>query len=284
MRIKKRKRDSHKGDYGHLLVVAGSRGMTGAAFLCCEAALLSGSGLITLALPKSLNTIMEKKLTEQMTLPLPETPDGSISNAAYKIICKFAAKCSCVAIGPGLSMNVQTQKLVRALILDIELPIIIDADGLNALVDHLDILKQRSEKGPYHTLLTPHPGEMARLISKTTKYVQNNRKSVAKWFANEYNISIVLKGHKSLISVPQKPICVNKTGNPGMATAGSGDVLTGIIASLISQGNDSYVAARVGAYVHGLAGDIAARKKGEISLRAKDLLEYLPVAFKSIYK
>lgn len=282
-RIKKRKRDSHKGDYGHLLVIAGSRGMTGAAFLCCEAALLSGTGLITLAVPKSLNSIMEKKLTEQMTLPLPETKDGSISNTAYEKIAKFAVRCSCIAIGPGLSRNLQTQKLVRSLIVNIGLPMVIDADGLNALIGHLDILRQRSKKNACQSVLTPHPGEMARLLKKTTKYVQNNRKSIAKCFANEYNITIILKGYNSLVMAPQHKIYVNTTGNPGMATAGCGDVLTGIIAAFIAQGKDAYEAAKIGTYVHGLAGDIAAKQRGEISLRATDLLQYLPEVFKMIY-
>jgi len=281
LKIKRRNKDTHKGDYGHLLIVAGSLGMTGAAYLCSEAALLSGAGLITLGIPKSLNPIMERKLTEVMTLPLPETKDQTISKSAYKQIVGFSKKCDCLAIGPGLSQNKDTQILICSLIRDLKMPMVIDADGLNALSENRKILKARNKR--LETIITPHPGEMARLFDRSSKFVQKNKKIVAKKFASEYNVTTVLKGCKTVVASPANDAYINITGNPGMASAGCGDVLTGILASFLASGMDSFKAARLAVYIHGLSGDIAAKEKGEISLRATDLLKFLPKAFKKIY-
>lgn len=282
LRIKRRVRDSHKGDYGHVFVVAGSLGMTGAAYLCCEAALLSGAGLITLGIPKSLNAIMAKRLTEQMTLPLAETKDKTLSYGAYRAITRFAARCDCMAIGPGLSSKKQTQRLVRSLIEHINLPMVIDADALNALSGHTDILLRRGRLNAA-TVITPHPGEMSRLINKRTYIVCRQRKKLAKEFAYKYNVTTIIKGHSSVVSAADGRGYVNPSGNPGMATGGCGDVLVGIIAAFLGHGMDSFKAARLGVYIHGLAGDMAAESKGEISLRATDLLRFLPEAFKKVY-
>ena len=276
LRVNKRKKNTHKGDYGHVLVVAGSVGMTGASYLCSEAALLSGAGLVTLAIPKSLNPIMERKLTEVMTLPLPETKDQTLSKASYKRLVEFAKKCDSIAIGPGLSQNKETQALIRSLIKNINIPKVIDADGLNALSGNLDILKD--------SVITPHSGEMSRLIGRPTSFINKNKKTVAKNFASEYNVTIVLKGHRSIVASTKKAIHVNPTGNPGMASGGCGDLLTGIIAAFLANGMDNFKAARLATYIHGLSGDIAAKEKSEISLRATDLLKFLPEAFKKVYK
>jgi len=297
IKIKRRKQDSHKGDYGHVFVIAGSLGMTGAAYLCCEAALLSGAGLVTLAIPKSLNPIMERKLTEVMTLPLPETKEASLSKAAYSRIRVFSKKCDCIVIGPGLSRNRETQGLIRSLISGIKMPMVIDADGLNALAGHLSILRNTclinrqaqylpdQQAGARHnTIITPHSGEMARLTGAKLFFVNSNKKDVAKKFSIEYNVTTVLKGHRTIVAAPNKRLYVNSSGNPGMASGGCGDVLTGIIGAFLACGMDPFEAARLGTYIHGLSGDIAAKNKGEISLRATDLLESLPQAFKKLYK
>jgi len=283
LKIKKRKRDTHKGDYGHVLVIAGSLGMTGAAYLCSEAALLSGAGLVTLGIPKSLNSVMERKLTEVMTLPLPETKEQTLSKTAYRKIVAFAKKCDCFAIGPGLSQNKETQALIRLLIKDLKLPMIIDADALNAISGHLSIFRAPKTANREPKIITPHPGEMSRLFDKSSKFIQKNKKTVAKKFASEYNVTTVLKGCKTIVASPAGSIYVNTTGNPGMASGGCGDVLTGILASLLACGIDAFKGARLGVYVHGLCADIAAKEKTEISLRATDLLKFLPEAFKKIY-
>jgi NAD(P)H-hydrate epimerase len=294
LKMKKRKPDSHKGDYGHVFVIAGSIGMTGAAYLCCEAALLSGAGLVTLAIPKSLNSIMERKLTEVMTLPLPETKEASLSKAAYSRIKVFSKKCDCIVIGPGLSQNRQTQGLIRSLISSIKMPMVLDADALNALAGHLSILERSAAKPPRRgrtahgavrsTIITPHSGEMARLTGARLLFINSNKKDVAKKFSTEYNVTTVLKGHRTIVAAPKKRVYVNLSGNPGMASGGCGDVLTGIIGAFLACGMEPFKAARLGTYVHGLSGDIAAKNRGEISLRATDLLESLPQAFKKLYK
>ncbi len=281
--IKKRKQDSHKGDYGHVFVIAGSLGMTGAAYLSSQAALLAGAGLVTLAIPKSLNSIMERKLTEVMTLPLPETKERSFSRAAYSKIKDFSKKCDCVIVGPGLSQNRQTQTLIRSLISSIDIPMVLDADALNALQGHLRILRT-THNAIRNTIITPHSGEMARLTGLRLSFVNKNKKDVAKKFATEYNVTTVLKGYKTVVASPRKEIYINLSGNPGMASGGCGDVLTGIIGAFLASSMDSFKAARLGAYIHGLSGDIAAKTKTEISLKATDLLEFLPQAFKKAYK
>jgi len=253
-----------------VFVLAGSLGLTGAAYLTSQAALLSGSGLVTLGIPKSLNVIVAKKLIEVMTRPLPETKAKSLSKKSYVEINKFCQKIDVLALGPGLSQNKETQQLIRKVIASIDLPMVIDADGINALVGHLNML------GSQELILTPHPGEMARLIGKTVSFVRKNRKTLAKSFAKKYNVTLILKGHHTIVASPQGKTYLNRTGNAGMASGGVGDVLTGIVASFIGQGLTMFDSAKLGVHIHGLAGDIAARKKGKISLIASDLLHELP--------
>ncbi len=270
-----RRKDSHKGDYGKVFVVAGSAGLTGAAYLCCQGALRSGSGLVTNGIPEPLNKVMEVKLTEAMTLPLPSTSNKSLSLAAEGVILKFAAKCDVVALGPGLGKNEETLVLTKHLAEKIEVPLVLDADGINAIDGEVDILKNRRGR----TIITPHPGEMAKLMGKTIQDVQKNRIDAAKAIAEVTGSVVVLKGHATVVADKSGATFINDTGNSGMATGGMGDILTGMIASFVGQGIDDFSSAVVAVYLHGLAGDIAADKKGPFSMIATDILEYLPEAF-----
>jgi len=272
--LSRRKADSHKGDFGHILILAGSAGFSGAAVLCAEAALRSGAGLVTLGIPTSLNNpIIKVKPAEVMTLPLPETKEGSLSASAYRKIKEFSRKADIIAIGPGLSQNKATQTLILRVISGIDKPMVIDADGLNALAKRLNSLKE-------NMILTPHPGEMSRLTGLTVAEIQKNRKKVAKDFANVYNVEIVLKGKNTIVADNKNNFYVNKTGNPGMAKGGSGDVLTGIIAAFLGQKMNRFQAAKYAVYLHGVAGDLAAKKKTQISMTASDIIDMLPEAIK----
>ncbi len=273
-----RKLDTHKGDYGHIFILAGSVGLTGAAYLASQACLLSGSGLVTLGIPRSLNPIMEVKLTEAMTKPLAETKKSTLSLRALAQIRKILPEIDALAIGPGISRNYETKRLVRKLLPSLIKPVILDADGINALIGKLKILRNLKTK----LVITPHPGEMARLLNLKAAEIQKNRTKIAKDFARKYNVTVVLKGYRTVVANGDGRVYINETGNPGMASGGCGDVLTGIIAAFLGQGMDCYKAARLGVYIHGLAGDIAAKKKGEISLIASDILKRLPDAIKRV--
>ena len=280
MRLLQRKADSHKGDFGHIFIIAGSARFSGAAVLCAESAMRTGAGLVTLGIPKGINSAVIKiKAKEVMTLPLPETGAGGISLAALKKIEDFSSHASVIVIGPGLGQEKSTQNLARKIAMTFNKPMIIDADGLNALAGKLKGLGAACRPaGRQVRILTPHPGEMARLLGVDTKQVQANRKKVAKKFANDYNVTIVLKGHKTIVASPKGDLYVNSTGNPGMSTAGSGDVLTGMIAALLAQGVDVFSAAKYAVYLHGLAGDLAAEEKTQISLIASDIIAKIPQA------
>ena len=273
-KIPRRRQDTHKGDFGHVFVIGGSRGMTGAAYLASQAALLSGSGLVTCGIPKSLNAIMEIKLTEAMTLPLAETKEASFSQSSEEEILDFVEKIDVVTLGPGISRHKDTQELVRRLLVKINKPVVLDADGIIALASNVDILKKRTAP----TILTPHPGEMAHLLSKDVSAIQQARVKTASNFAKAHNVTLVLKGYRTVVANAKGNTYLNKTGNSGMSTAGVGDVLTGMIASFVGQGIDPYSAAVIGAYLHGLAGDLAAKEKGQFSMIASDLLNKLPQA------
>lgn len=276
--LPKRKPDTHKGDYGHLFVLAGSVGLTGAATLCSHSALLVGAGLVTLGIPESLNPVMEVKLTEVMTRPLPETKTGSLSPKAKDEILSFQKKCDGVIIGPGLSRDKETLSLVRLLLEKIDKPVVLDADGINALTGNLDILKKRKNS----LVLTPHLGEFSRVIGSPVEEVKKNRITLAKRFAENYNITLVLKGYRTVVIDGERQSYINNTGNPGMATAGSGDVLTGMLGGFLVQGLGLFGAAKLSVYLHGLAGDLAAREKTEYSLVASDILRKIPEAIKNL--
>jgi NAD(P)H-hydrate epimerase len=223
-----------------------------------------------------LNKVFIKiKPAEAMTLPLPQTKEGTLSSSAFGKIREFAKKIDILAIGPGLSQNSSTLNLVRKVIKTIDKPLVVDADGLNALSSHLSLLSGKTQ-----TILTPHPGEMARLLGIKVSQVQKDRKKVAKDFVNRYNVILVLKGHETLVVEKIKGIYLNKTGNPGMAKAGSGDVLTGIIAAFLAQGLSGFDAAKYAVYLHGLAGDLAAKEKSQLAMIATDIIAKIPNAIK----
>ena len=275
---------SHKGSYGRVLVVAGSTGMTGAAALTSEAALRAGAGLVTLATPKHLNPILEGLLPEVMTLPLPETDAGSLSVSATSTILEFAVKTnSIVAIGPGLSQHPETVSFVHQLIREnreqgLDLRMVIDADGLNALAHVRETLSLLNSEA----VLTPHPGEMARLTNTAVPTLEKDRIGTAQQFTSEHGVTLVFKGAPTVTSDPNSNLWVNSTGNPGMATGGMGDVLTGVIAGLMAQGISSESAAALGVYLHGLAGDIAAERLGMHGLTASDVLKAVPQTISSL--
>ena len=263
-----RRADSHKGDYGHVLVIGGARGMTGAPILCAQAALRSGAGLVSLAVPKEVHPIVDKKAPpEMMVHPLP---------ASLTMLLKRA---SVLAIGPGLGRGMSQTRLVRRLLAKSTQPAVIDADGISALKG-LKKLKRSYRAG--EIVITPHPGEMANLLGTTAARVQSYRKGIAVTTAKRLGTVVLLKGHRTVIASPSGRVVLNTTGNPGMATAGMGDVLTGVIAALIGQGADAFHAAVAGAYLHGLAGDLAAKKVGQVSLTSGDLLAVLPQAIRQV--
>lgn len=279
-RLLHRKPDAHKGDFGHIFILAGSLKFSGAALLTAEAALRSGAGLVTLGIPESLaNAIIKIKPKEIMLLPLPETREKTSSLSGYKKIKKFIDKVDVLAIGPGLGQNKSTQALIRKVILNTDKPLIIDADGLNALAGHLDILrKTRDERR--ETILTPHPAEMARLLGISVDKVQKNRKNVAQKFTEDYKATLVLKGHNTVVADDKGNLYINKTGNPGMGTAGSGDVLTGMTAAFLGQRLSAFGAAKYAVYLHGLAGDLAAKEKTQMGMIASDIIDKIPEAIK----
>lgn len=270
--------DSHKGTYGHVLVIAGSEGKTGAAILCTRAVLRAGAGLVTLAAPRSLNPIFETQLIEPMTIALPETKEGAISDNALPIIYRAAKGKKVVALGPGLSTHPSTKLMVEDMVKNLGIPIVLDADAINAI--ELNILK--FTKAP--VLITPHPGEMARLLNLSSRDIQENRIEAVQKTAQTYQINILLKGDRTLITDPEGNIFINPTGNPGMATAGSGDVLAGLITGFVAQGLSVNQAACAGAYIHGLAGDMAALESGEQAMIAGDILKWMPTAINQVLK
>jgi len=275
-KILQRSPDTHKGDYGRIFILAGSVGMTGAACLCSMAALRAGAGIVTLGFPESLHGIIATKLTCVMTHPLRQTHLKTLSELGRQDILDFSQRFDVIAIGPGLSQYMETRGLVLWLLQNLERPIVLDADGINALADNRDII----DKIKKHVILTPHPGEMAHLVgAKSSQDIQSNRIEIAKSFVRgKKNLTLVLKGYRTIVMNEEK-FYINTTGNPGMATAGTGDVLTGMIAALLGQNYTPFDAAQLGVYLHGLAGDIAAQEKGEISLIATDVLENLHRAF-----
>ncbi len=283
--ITPRQRYSHKGDYGHVLIIAGSKGKTGAALLSAKSCIKSGSGLVTLAVPNSLMDIIQCRITEEMTMSLEDTAEGSLSSKAVdQILSLKSVKFDTIAVGPGIGVTKETEKLIAELIKNSTVPIVIDADGINSLCANPDVLL----KARAPITITPHPGEMARFCSSAfrqtykTPDIERNRLDIATKLSTEFNLYVVLKGVPSVISSPSGDIFINPTGNPGMATAGAGDVLTGIIASLSGQGLSPLNAAVVGVYLHGIAGDFAAAQKGQHCLLASDIIDFLSEAFTSI--
>lgn len=276
--IPKRPRTAHKGTFGHAGIIAGAAGKTGAAAMAAMAALRIGTGLVTVAAPRSVSDALEAKLLEAMTCPVPETEARTLSKQALEPLLAFAADKTALAIGPGIGTHPETQALVHNLLVAAKRPMVLDADGINAVAGHADMLGRAS--GPL--ILTPHPGEMARLLGTTSAEVQRDRLGAASRLACARNVCVVLKGAGTVVAGPDGRLAVNSTGNPGMATAGTGDVLTGIITGLLAQGLPAWEAACAGVYLHGLAGDLAASEQGEAGLIAGDVIRAVPRAIQHV--
>lgn len=272
--------DAHKGAFGHLLVVAGSVGKTGAAALAGRAGLRNGAGLVTIAAPVSQQPVIAALGMEFMTEPLAETPGQSVSLKAKDRILELTARTDAMALGPGISLDPETQALVRELVKEVKRPMVVDADGLTALAGHLDLLKE----SPAPRCLTPHPGEMARLSGATVAEVQADRIETVRSFCRRYGAFLVLKGARSVIGEPGGKVFINPTGNPGMASGGSGDVLTGMVGALLARGFGPLVALQAGVFLHGLAADLARNEKGEEGLIAGDILEAIPLAIRHVQR
>jgi NAD(P)H-hydrate epimerase len=277
--LRRRERQAHKGHFGHCLVIAGSTGKTGAAALSANSAMRAGSGLVTLAVPESLHVILEIKTTEVMSVPLPDSNNGYVTGSAFPAIERLLEGKDALAVGPGLGRGPGTSGLVQTIVEHVSLPMVIDADGLNALAEDITILRRKKSAG---IILTPHPGEMARLLGTSIPDIEADRISVAQEFARNFGVYLILKGARTIIASPAGAAAINGSGNPGMATGGMGDVLTGIIVSLLGQQYSAWDACRIGVYIHGYAADLVADEKGETGISASDVKEMLPYACKRL--
>lgn len=275
-RLKKRAVDAHKGDFGKVAIIAGSYGLAGASILCARACIRSGAGLVYLFCPDSIYQVVAPVLECIVVQPLPSTSAGTISEKAIPILDKWLARVDVVAAGPGLGENPETDNVVKWLVSKSKVPTILDADALNAIARHPEFLTGNLA----NVVVTPHEGEMARLCRSDSETIRKNRKKSAVEYSASKGCTTVLKGHRTVVTDGIR-FYINKTGNPGMATGGSGDVLTGVIAALAFQTGNVFDASVLGTFVHGLAGDIAARKLGETCLTASDIISYLPPAFRS---
>jgi len=276
--LSRRNKKSYKNNFGHAFIIAGSKRMLGAAALSGLSSMRAGAGLTTCGIPKSLNAAMHKRSNPVlMTFPLNETKEQSISFTASSQIKSFYKNVNVIAIGPGLSRNASTSKLVLEIIRRCPHPMVIDADALFALRNKLTTLS----KTKVPKILTPHSGEFARIINVSTQKIERNRRSLAEAFALKNKCILVLKGHQTVVASHLHKTYINKTGNVSLATAGSGDVLTGIIAGLLAQGCDPFVAAKFGTWIHGKAGEMAAKKVTKASMIATDIIDQIPRALKN---
>jgi ADP-dependent NAD(P)H-hydrate dehydratase len=270
--------DAHKGTFGKVLVVAGSRGMSGAAVMCGGAALRGGAGLVQVATPSDVQLQVAAGNPCYTTAGLPIEAKGSIAADAVPVILELAESATVLALGPGIGQGGKLPEILEILLVQAPLPVVLDADGLNVLANlPADVFKRRHAP----TVLTPHPGEFGRLLHRPTAEVLADRQELAVHFAAERGVVLVLKGHNTLVTDGVR-LYRNTTGNPGMATGGSGDVLTGLIAALIAQGLAPFEAAQLGVYLHGKAGDLAAEEIGQVGLIATDIIDHLPAAFRSL--
>lgn len=267
--------------YGHVLVLAGSLPYSGAALLCVGGALRCGAGLVTLGLPASLaGPVIGVKPLDAMLLPLPETGEGTIGEKAFPAIRAASRTIDVIAAGPGLGLNASTQRLAQKLFHEITRPLVLDASALDALASRKELLK-RAKKIAFPRVLTPHPGEMARLAGVTIEEIQNNRKKIAKNFANEYNVTVILKGKDTVVASPDGSLYINTTGNPGMARGGSGDILPGMVAAFLGQGLNAFDAAKYAVHLHGMAGDLAAKENTQLGMTASDIVGKIPPAIRA---
>lgn len=275
-----RPKRAHKTDFGRIFILAGSRGYTGAAILASFGALRTGAGLVTLGCPDRVYPVLARRHPEVMVRPFPSTSEGGLSEKGLGEIFRFLESQDVVGMGPGLGRHPSTQRLVRRLLAESDKPLVVDADGVNALQGHVAILKRRKAE----TILTPHPGEFVRAFGGRKPSSDAERKRRASDAARRFGVILVLKGYRTVVARSNGKVFLNPTGNPGMATGGTGDVLTGIIAALLGQGLSAFQAAYFGVYLQGLAGDLAAKKVGEVSLVAGDLIEFLPQAIRAVLK
>ncbi len=278
--IQPRPADSHKGGNGHAVIFAGSPGKTGAAALTGLAALRAGAGLVTLAVPASLNDIFEAKVTEVMTEPIPDEASRKFGKKSIAAAKKILAGKDAIALGPGIGMGDETDAFVKEILLAARVPLVLDADGLTSLSRQPGLLKKI--KAPL--ILTPHPGEMSRLCGIKTANLQSDRLGLAKKFATQWGAIVALKGARTVIAHPDGSAFINLSGNSGMAAAGMGDALTGIIAGLLAQHYDPLDAAALGVYIHGKAGDLAAEKMGGVGIIASDLIRRIPLVRKWLFE
>lgn len=270
--IKPRSLDSHKGNYGRVFIVAGSKGMEGAGLLAAKAALRSGAGIVELAVPQGAFNAVRGVVPEVITRGLQDDGEGRLASKSSNEIISGIQEASTLLMGPGIRTTSEVKEAVFDTIINCNKPAIFDADALNAISEEPAILLQRPEA----TIITPHPGEMARLMNVSTQQVQENRLEAAESFAQKYKVIVVLKGYRTIIASPWGETRINPTGNSGMGTAGSGDVLGGVIASFLAQGMNPMEAAVCGVYIHGAAGDRAAEKYGQWGMVASDIIKYIP--------
>ncbi len=269
--------DAHKNSCGTAAVIAGSRGFSGAAVLTAKAVLRTGAGLGYLFVPNSLNDPLEAQLTEIITRPQDDAKAGYLHSGCYDELCQDLSNVDVIAMGPGLGRHHETALLVRKLLKTMEKPLVLDADGLNLCIDHTELFRNYKNS----LVLTPHPGELSRLTGLTATEILADRINVAQKYASEWQVTLVLKGGPTIIALKDGRVMINSTGNAGMATAGSGDVLTGMIAALLAQGLKAEDAATAGVYLHGLAGDLAREEKDEMGMIAGDILHWIPHAIKA---
>ena len=297
LRFLKRQSEANKGDFGHVAVIAGSRNMAGAPSLVAHGAQRAGAGLVTVLTADSAQPILAAKLSEQMTLPLPEV-DGAIAEAAFEKIAQFAEKATVLCVGPGMGQHPQTVALIHRIITEIKKPLVLDADGLNALAQNPDIIEKREDNLRCTLILTPHPGEAGRLLGTSADEVQSNRLESLRELARKYRAIVVLKGRYTLTGDASGKVYINTSGNPGMATGGSGDTLTGILGGLLSQAlapdkkSDNaketpptfspLAVTALAVMLHGMAGDLAAEQRGQVGLIAGDIIEALPLAIRRL--
>ena len=274
--LPKRNKDAHKGDFGEGLFIAGASSYLGAPYFSALSFLKAGGGYSRLATPKSISSFLANKGSEIVFIPQKETSSGSIGLENKDELLKLSEKVDVVVMGPGISLNKETQELVRELALEIQKPLLIDGDGITAIAKDIGIIKERKSE----TILTPHLGEMSRITNMEISELNKNKIGVLQRTAKELNATIVLKGAHSLIGYPDETVYINMSGNPGMATAGSGDVLTGAVAAMLGLGLPLKDAVRMGVFLHGFSGDLAAKDKGEDGITAQDILDYLPATLK----
>ncbi len=274
--VYRRSDDANKGMLGSLLMICGCYGMAGAAVMAGKASLRCGIGLLKCAVVKSIYSIMASQLYEGVFFPLNQTADGKLSKSNIEFLLTEASRSSAVLIGCGLSVCDDTKQIVDDFIKNCETPIVLDADGLNCIAENPDVLKNKRSE----IIITPHPGEMARLVGTNAQEINRNRVKTAVDFSENYGVVTVLKGAGTIIASPDGRVLINRTGNSGMATGGSGDVLAGMTAALLAQGANPCDAAAAAVYLHGLAGDIAAEKFGKISMLPTDLIDEISTAYR----